>query len=718
MNDFPSSIENSLQDAGFSGTEILILKRLLEDKALTLRQLASKTGKSTGVLDQAMKKLLKKGIISKEVINDQSMYTVGSLDAICDWIEEDVHKKRESLLRKFQDFESFITSVRLDQIRPDVEQFEGLQGIKQAYSKLLRENEEIVAFAPVEHEESREDPLQDFRVEFFRERKRRNIFSRVIVHDTPQGRRFQSRDAFEYRKTILIPKDKFPLSFEKVIAGNAILSVNHQEKRACLIRYPDLAKIEKALFEAMWCAYQSNDVQKSDAPCKREKIPIKTQFFSIFREFFSSPKMIGLLASFALFAALLSYGVYEWNVHMATERLRDQVKAIAATAAVQFDWQDLEKIRTPRDMQRPEYRELIWKLNEIRRNNPNVQYAYVMRKDSLDIPISIIDADESFIIETNIPQEKKKLFANLTNHSFDSTPTNANKYSFVEFINLDSANNSYLFLEGNFIDSFSYLSYLSLFFLFFSILLVIKILSIKKTQKILYEILSLKKIIVISLFILQIIFWFSFFEYFNYLDYRFNKIANDLKIIVSSSVDRFNSENIDKIKYLNDMNSIDYQNIFSELVDVRGENSIISYAYILRPTKREDLYQFVADADSNFFLPFSQDQNSDGNLDDADEAIVPGTYYSVPFASRGLFRKGEKGPSVSTRILSDQWGSFITAVAPIKRNADTIALLAIDSDVSSTILQLRIKFLIILISSGCTSVVLAFLLKKKNSKIK
>jgi hypothetical protein len=55
MNTLPSSIESYLEEAGFTVLEVLILKRLLEEEALTVREIASKTGKSSGAIDQAMR---------------------------------------------------------------------------------------------------------------------------------------------------------------------------------------------------------------------------------------------------------------------------------------------------------------------------------------------------------------------------------------------------------------------------------------------------------------------------------------------------------------------------------------------------------------------------------------------------------------------------------------------------------------------------------------
>lgn len=98
----PASIESSLLEVGFTATELLILNRLLDEDAVTLRQLALKTGKSTGVLDQAMKKLMKKGIISREEINGMPKYTLGSLQSVVSWMDKDLKEKHEQLKRRNQ----------------------------------------------------------------------------------------------------------------------------------------------------------------------------------------------------------------------------------------------------------------------------------------------------------------------------------------------------------------------------------------------------------------------------------------------------------------------------------------------------------------------------------------------------------------------------------------------------------------------------------------
>lgn len=386
METLPSSIETYLSEAGFSGTEIIILKKLLEEDALTLRELAAKTGKSTGVLDQAAKKLLKKKILSRETINDAPKYVLHSLNAILAWMEEDMKLKQEMMLRRHESFESFVRSLALGKRRPEMEYFEGPDGIRRAYTQILDRGNDIVQYGPVLYL-AEEDPLRDFRVQWFRERRNRGIFSRVITHDTPLGRRFKSRDVFEYRKTILVDPHAYPFNFEKMIVGDTVACFQLEAERACFIKYPEMAHDERLFFERLWnkkVEYEKNqDTSAADShtppPPAKSVVPLKTKTFSQLREFFLSRKGIITMGLLGFLSAALTYSLYQYNLSLNLERVRERAKSIAATGALQFDANDIELLRSPEDIDRPEYKKVIFQLNEIRRQNEGVTYIYIMR---------------------------------------------------------------------------------------------------------------------------------------------------------------------------------------------------------------------------------------------------------------------------------------------------------------------------------------------------
>lgn len=410
MDQLPSSIEAYLEEAGFSGTEILILRRLMDGEPLTIRQLGAKTGKSTGVLDQAMKKLMKKNIIKKALVNDSPKYSLDSMESVVEWMQDDMEQKRDMLLRRHQNFESFVTSLESGNKRPDIEYFEGESGIKQAYIKLLNGPGEIFHYLPVTGKEE-EDPLRDFRVQYFRERQNRKMFSRILAHDNTLGRRYQSRDAFEYRKTVLVPEAEYPFTFEKIITGDRIACFDHKAKTACVIRYPELADIEKTLFEAIWrqvqvaAAMTKEEMQKMLAETAPEKIAKTTLTISQVREFFLSKRSVMSFIILAIISFVTTYTLYIHNANVVMDRIKERAKSIAATAALQFDPQDVAKIKSLKDAKLPEYSKLVHQLNRIREENEGVEYAYILRPtaekytwvfiadaDALD-PYAIIDVN-------------------------------------------------------------------------------------------------------------------------------------------------------------------------------------------------------------------------------------------------------------------------------------------------------------------------------------
>ncbi|MBI3331617.1 hypothetical protein HYZ99_01515, partial [Candidatus Peregrinibacteria bacterium] len=108
-------------------------------------------------------------------------------------------------------------------------------------------------------------------------------------------------------------------------------------------------------------------------------IPLQTRTLSSLRDFFLSRKSLATFAVLGVLAGGITYGLYRSNVHLNTERIRERALAIAATGAVQFDPVDLNELRTPADITKPQYAKVIYKLNEIRRQNEDVKYIYIMR---------------------------------------------------------------------------------------------------------------------------------------------------------------------------------------------------------------------------------------------------------------------------------------------------------------------------------------------------
>ncbi len=715
MDQLPSSIEAYLEEAGFSGTEILILRRLMEGEPLTIRQLGAKTGKSTGVLDQAMKKLIKKDIIRRTIVNDAPRYSLDSLEAVVEWMQEDMEQKREMLLRRHQNFESFVTSLEGGSKRPDIEYFEDESGIKQAYIKLLNGPGEILHYLPVQYKEE-EDPLRDFRVQYFRERQRRKMFSRVLAHDTSLGRRYQSRDAFEYRKTILVPENEYPFTFEKIITGDRIACIDHEAKTACVIRYPELADVEKTLFEAIWRQVQlsaqapKEEQMKAITETRKEKIAFSTETFSQLREFFLSPKSLVAFGVCALLAASVTGMLYWQNLELNKVRIQERVKSIAATAALQFDARDIDQIWMPEDVQKPEYAKLVHHLNRIRRENEGVKYTYIMRPterptewefvvdvDGLD-PFVRRDVNEDGVIDdadhlsppgeiyveprTNDPDQYFKLH---TTASYDpatdqwgtfitgSAPIHNATGEPVAIIGVDvEADRLRELVSNSFWPSASFVG-------FFLLFVLLRFAAFNQTFLREYMDLFRARGAVLVIFGLLISLGCSAWLYTNLVNERIESARNKILTIAKTGALQFSTQELESLRSLQDTQRPEYEGVMRKLSEIRKKNENILYVYLIRPRANTTTFEFIADADAfGVNLQEGDDINRDGQINDADEVGYPGLPYDVSHIE--ILRERTYHTPVVTKVpYRDKWGAVFTGYAPIRDASDVvIALLAVD----------------------------------------
>jgi len=725
----PTSVEAYLVEGGFNPTEILVLRRLLEGSAMTLRELASKTGKSTGVLDQATRKLITKGIVSREVINDTTKYTVGSLEAIQTWMREDMQKKHKELHRKEQDFESFISALKVDQARPEMEYFEGQEGITKAYGKLLTLAEkELLFYVPVSCKEE-DDPLRDFRVQHFRARHKRELFSRVLAPETHLGKRYQSRDHFEYRKTVLVPETQFPVSFEKVIAGDTIACFNHPQQSACFLRYPELAQSERAMFEMMW--ERGEEEKEDDKEEEEEKIALSTVTMSAVRDFLISRKSIAAFVACAVLAAAVTFGLYRQNVYLNTQRVRERAMSIAATAALQFDAEELVELRTEDDAARPEYERVIIKMREIREQNEGVVYMYIMRPteqenvfafvadaDSLDLDAKI-DLNHDGVIDDadwlSPPGELYDDTLHPTMHlALDGpmadeesvtdqwgtwlsghAPIRDDKGNAVAIIGID--------MNASDVQELSQETFrLFLYFLGFFILFVfVRLAAFNRSLcEELLKLIDTKEVMILlgSSALLALLITFGIYKYSYNLNLQ--RVRERVMAIAATAAPEFDVEDLASIRVKEDMEKEAYQKTFRKLNEMRDQNEDVMYVYILRPTEDKSTFEFVVDADSNFDLPFFQDQNEDGIMDEADEAVWPGDQYDVSEIP-ALQDEALQYPAADAAPVSDQWGTFITGFAPVMDGSENVvAVIGVDIDASEVMRLTRESFRFVLFFFG------------------
>lgn len=724
MNGLPASVEAYLTDAGFSTTEILVLKRLLEGEAMTLRELGGKTGKSSGVLDQATKKLLQRKIISREIVNDTPKVVLTSLDAVVRWMQGDMQVKVKVMQSRAKDFESFISSLKQEATRPEIEYFEGAPGVEKAFMKLLSLGEkEMLCFVPATIKEE-DDPLRVFRVQYFRERRKRGIFARILAQETSLGRRYQSRDAFEYRKTVLVPESVYPLNFEKIIVDGTIACFNHEAQQACFLHYPELAEAERKMFEVLWRTAPDGSSALGAVAGAPTPVPaaisLRTRISSSLREFLLSRKSLALFGLCAVLAAGITYGLYRHNYHLNVERVRERAMAIAATAAMEFDAKDIDQLHTAEDVKKPEFQKLVTHLRLIKSKNTNIKFVYIDRPTGQENPAWEVVADADYgtpdvdlngngIIEESeqlttpgqkyphadpLLQERLKtttsdLLKDEWGEYFDSSSPIVDaqgKTVAVLFVDIDLQEARDL-TNGSFKVAYFFLGFFFLFVFIrlaaFNRPLFIELLKILRSRSVL---LALGGCAIVALGV-------TYGMYLYTLNLMKEEIGTKLMSIAATAAPEIDVKDLDQLHIAEDMKKEAYQRVFGKLNEIRDRNGNehIIYVYVLRPTSKPNIWEFVADANSNFDIPLlSKDENNDGVINEADENAWPGVAYDATgqeFAQNAL-----RGPFVEG-FTTDQWGTFLTGMAPIyDADKQAIAVLGLDMEVSDFYQQIRNKF--------------------------
>lgn len=727
MTSLPVSIEQYLLESGFSGTEILILKHLLEGGAMTLRELAAKTGKSTGVLDSASKKLLSKGILAKGIINDTPKLKLSSSEAIVEWVREDRKQKQVVSERREKDLEAFMASLSVDVSRADIQHYEGLEGLQQAYMKLLEEcGGTMLHLLPVRHTEV-EDPLRDFLVQFFRLRHRQKVITRVIAHDTPLGRRYQSRDPFEYRQTLLVAEDVYAFGTEKVVAGDWVGTFNHAEQKAFLIRSKEMAQMEKVMFEAMWKQEtlkktQSGGVVVSIQEPIAKEVEVRTKMISATREFFLSRKSIAAFAICAALSAGMTWGMYRYTYHLNLERLRERAMGIAATAALQFEAEDLDQLRTYKDASKPAYKKVVEALNDIREQNPNVKYAYIMRPtDSPYYWEFVADAD-SFVLTPQVDVNGDGVLNDQVPPGYlwlDKEPAMSSLRHAILYPDADREPvidpwgawiSGHAPIKGNDgstaavlgidwqsaevinITSQSFAPLLAFLTLFLTFLCVRFIAANRSLVKDFLRLSQTKFLLVIVGLVTALTVAVSYAMYLQTLGLIKEQSAQRLKAIAAATAMQIDYRDLETLRFARDMKRPEYQKVFEILNKVRAENSDIKWAFVLRPTDVRNIWEFVVDADANYNIPPFVDDNYDGEISESEENIYPGFQYDI--SNDPNIELGLNQSVAANNFHSDQWGTYISGYAPIKdRENNSVAIIGFDIKVTNILEEVQAKML-------------------------
>ena len=185
-----------------------------------------------------------------------------------------------------------------------------------------------------------------------------------------------------------------------------------------------------------------------------------------------------------------------------------------------------------------------------------------------------------------------------------------------------------------------------------------------------------------------------------------DEIGNRLMSIAATAAPQIDATDLENLNFARDMKTPEYQRVFNKLNDIRDSNQKIEYVYIMKPAINK-MYIFRADADSNYYLPKTNDPNPI-------DVVAPGTYYDTFFFGSKYYQNVMKMPVYENEFVTDQWGTYLSAAAPIyDKNNTPVAFLGLDMNVSDVYQLHKNRFRPFLWFISCfLAIFLVFLFKR------
>ncbi len=234
----PSSAQRSL---GLSNDEMAVYLAALELGQASILALAKKSGVKRTTIYHFLGQLLERGILQETRKRKRNVYSALHPKQLVE-LERVRIKELEGVLP-----ELLAVYNKSDQ-KPRVTFFEGVEGIKEALTDLLRVGKPMVGWADFSY---RQSILRDFFNTFAAERARRNITYQAITRDTPEAHDWAKKNTGHLRDMKFIQSESF--NTETLVYGNHVMFLSYQKNAfAVVIEDANIAATLQVAWQQLW----------------------------------------------------------------------------------------------------------------------------------------------------------------------------------------------------------------------------------------------------------------------------------------------------------------------------------------------------------------------------------------------------------------------------------------------------------------------------------
>lgn len=236
-------LTSTLKQIGLEEKQAKIYLACLELGETSIKDIAKKSGVKRTTIYDVIDDMISAGYIKTTTKGNKTRFLAVSPQKL-----KTILKKREALLNQILPQLNNLSNV--EKLRPKVWFFEGIEGLKKAYSDTL-------SFpGRTNYQWASRDVLgvlgYDWSVGYMEKRARRKVFARAIVPDAPEIRKFKGMDKKHYREIRLIDPKKYPFEIEMDLYGDRVAMISSKDKIAVIVESKPIVKTMKMMHKLCW----------------------------------------------------------------------------------------------------------------------------------------------------------------------------------------------------------------------------------------------------------------------------------------------------------------------------------------------------------------------------------------------------------------------------------------------------------------------------------
>lgn len=241
-----NSILTILNKLGLEKKEAEVYLCLLENGPMIPQRIALKTGIKRTTLYDLFPIMIQKGTIVETLDGKRRAFQAVPPERLVANHERKYNEIKASVA-------DLIAVYRMQGLKPEIEVYEGYEGVKKVYYDSLKTIGEILVVNQVARYDKKH--LQWVESEYVPARIRANIKVRALSEDTQASRQGMKSEEKLLRNTRYLPREKFKFRMEFMIYNDKIAFVNIEKDSplvGIVVRSPQISETLRALFELSW----------------------------------------------------------------------------------------------------------------------------------------------------------------------------------------------------------------------------------------------------------------------------------------------------------------------------------------------------------------------------------------------------------------------------------------------------------------------------------